>query len=153
MTYKHTQIGYLMIVVTIAVLALFAWTYMTTAAEPPSYDSGNNLLTTTTMTLVLFILTSFTTLQVYINKKQLWIKFGYGVYKQKFPLDEIISAKIVRNPRYTGWGIRRWIGRKMRIFNVSGFDAVEIQMKNGKIYRIGTDEPKALEQAILHAKK
>ncbi len=71
MTYKHTQIGYLMIVVTIAVLTLFAWTYMTTAAEPPSYDSGNNLLTTATMTLVLFILTSFTTLQVYIDKKQL----------------------------------------------------------------------------------
>jgi len=39
----------------------------------------------------------------------------------------------------------------MRIFNISGFDAVEIKMKNGKIYRIGTDEPKKLEQAILHA--
>ena len=36
----------------------------------------------------------------------------------------------------------------MWIFNVSGFGAVEIRMKNGKIYRIGTDEPKALESAI-----
>jgi hypothetical protein len=39
------------------------------------------------------------------------------------------------------------------IFNVSGLDAVEIKMKNGKIYRIGTDEPKQLERAILQAIK
>ncbi|MDY0387304.1 MAG: hypothetical protein RBT65_09290 [Methanolobus sp.] len=37
----------------------------------------------------------------------------------------------------------------MWIFNDSGFDAVEIKTKNGKIYRIGTDEPKQLERAIL----
>ena len=39
----------------------------------------------------------------------------------------------------------------MWIFNVSGFDAVEIKMENGKIFRIGTDEPKKLEHAILQA--
>lgn len=107
MKYKHTQIGYLMLVITLAVLMLFAWTYITTANEPPSVDSGNNLLTTGTMMLVLFVLISFTTLQVYIDKTYLRIKFGYGVYKQKFALNEITSAKIVKNPRYTGWGIRR----------------------------------------------
>jgi hypothetical protein len=41
----------------------------------------------------------------------------------------------------------------MWIYNVSGFDAVEITMKNGKIYRIGTDEPLKLEQAISQSKK
>jgi hypothetical protein len=30
-------------------------------------------------------------------------------------------------------------------------DVEEIKMKNGKIYRIGTDEPKQLERAILQA--
>jgi len=39
----------------------------------------------------------------------------------------------------------------MWIFNVSGFDAVELIMKNGKIYRIGTDEPIKLESAITVA--
>jgi hypothetical protein len=38
----------------------------------------------------------------------------------------------------------------MWIYNVSGFDAVEIKLKNDKIYRIGTDEPKKLEQTILY---
>jgi hypothetical protein len=41
----------------------------------------------------------------------------------------------------------------MWIYSVSGFDAVEIKMKNGKRYRIGTDEPKNLEQAITASTK
>jgi len=36
----------------------------------------------------------------------------------------------------------------MVIFNISGFDAVEIKIKNNKRYRIGTDEPVKLESAI-----
>lgn len=71
MTYKHTQIGYLMIVVTLAVLALFVWTYITSAMEAPSVDSGNNLLMTSIMMLIVFILISFTTLNVRIDKKYL----------------------------------------------------------------------------------
>ena len=39
----------------------------------------------------------------------------------------------------------------MWIYNVSGFDAVEIILKNGKIYRIGTDVPSELEAAIKQA--
>ncbi len=149
MHYKHTQIGYLMITVTLAVFMLFLWMYITTSLEPKSVDSGTNLGVTTTMAIVLFILVSFWSLHVQLDEKNLRIKFSYGIYKRKFPLNEIVSAKAVKNPRYTGRGIRRWIGRKMRIYNVSGFNAVEIQMEDGKIYRIGTDEPKKLEQAIL----
>jgi len=61
------------------------------------------------------------------------------------------SAKIVKNHWYYGWGIRAWLWPRMVIFNVSGFDAVEIAMKNGKIYRIGTDEPEQLEEVILQS--
>ena len=38
---------------------------------------------------------------------------------------------------------------RMWIYNVAGLDAVEIKLRNGKTYRVGTDEPKKLEQAIL----
>jgi hypothetical protein len=55
----------------------------------------------------------------------------------------------VKNKWYFGWGVRRWFWPKMWIYNVSGFDAVEIVLKNGNIYRIGTDEPEKLERAIL----
>lgn len=153
MNYKHTQIGYLMIVVTLAVLVLFTRTYITTAHEAPSVNSGNNLLMTGTMLIVLFILTSFATLQAKIDTTYLHVKFGYGVFKKKFSLHDITSAKAVKNPRRCGWGIRIKFWPRTVIYNVSGFDAVEIQLKNGKRYRIGTDEPKKLEQAIVKAMK
>ena len=36
----------------------------------------------------------------------------------------------------------------MTIFNISGFEAVEIKMRDGRIYRIGTDQPQKLAYAI-----
>ncbi|MFZ5391885.1 MAG: hypothetical protein ACOZAR_01690 [Patescibacteria group bacterium] len=149
MNYKHTQISYLMIAVTLAVLVFFAWVYVTAAAEPPSPDSGTNLLVTSIMALILLILSSFVSLQVIVDEKYLRLKFGYGIYRKKFLLDNIVSVKTVKNHWYYGWGIRVWFWPKIWIYNVSGFDAVEIKLKNGEIYRIGTDEPNKLEQAIL----
>ncbi|HAR99706.1 MAG: hypothetical protein US57_C0003G0012 [Candidatus Moranbacteria bacterium GW2011_GWC2_37_73] len=153
MKYKHTQIGYLMLVVTLAVAVLFARIYIMAAAEPPSADSGTNLLVTAVMLLILSVLASFGSLQVIIDEENLRIKFGYGIFRKKFSLDDIISAKTVKNHWYYGWGIKMWLWPKMWIYNVSGFDAVEIKMKNGKMYRIGTDEPGKLEQAILQSIK
>ena len=153
MNYKHTQIGYLILVVTLAVLVLFVWVYITGSAEPPSVDSGNNFAVTAIMALILFILASFGSLQVNIDEKYLRIKFGYGIYQKKFSLNDVMSAKTVKNRWYYGWGIRGWLWPKMWIYNVSGFDAVEIKLKNGKMYRIGTDEPKKLELTILHSIK
>lgn len=34
------------------------------------------------------------------------------------------------------------------IFNVSGWESVELQMKNGRKYRIGTDDAQALLDAV-----
>jgi len=153
MKYKHTQISYLMLAVTLVVLILFAWTYITARAEPPSYYSGTNFAVTATMTLIIFMLASFVSLQVIIDEKYLRIKFGYGIYKKSFLLNDIVSAKTVRNHWYYGWGIRVWFWPKMWIYNISGFDAVEIKLKNGKTYRIGTNEPKKLEQTIFHSIK
>jgi len=153
MTYKHTQIGYLMIVAMLAVLVVFAWAYITASAEPPSYYSGSNFAITSIMVLILVILASFVSLQVSIDEKYLRIKFGYGIYQKKFLLNEIVSAKTVKNHWYYGWGIRGWFWPKMCIYNVSGFDAVEIKLKNGKTYRIGTDEAKKLEEIIQISKK
>jgi len=151
--YKHTQIGYLILVITLAMLILFSWVYLTASAEPASIDSGPNFAITFLMAFILFILASFGSLQVTIDEKYLRIKFGYGIYQKKFLLNDILSAKTVKNSWYYGWGIRGWLWPRMWIYNVSGFDAVEIKLKNGKTYRIGTDEPEKLEQAILHSMK
>ncbi len=140
-----------MLVVTLAVLVLFAWAYITALAEPPSVDSGPNFAVSAIMVLILFILSSFATLTVSIDENYLRIKFGYGIFWKKFLLKKIVSAKAVKNHWYYGWGIRLWLWPSMWIYNVSGFDAVEIKMQNGKIYRIGTDDAANLELALKKA--
>jgi len=144
MIYKHTQIGYL--IISIGVILVFYFGFILTRV-------GFNPIAIAIMFSVVFILASFTTLKVMIDENYLRIKFGYGIFRKRFLLKEIISAQTVKNHWYYGWGIRLWLWPRMLIFNVSGFDAVEIKMKNGKIYRIGTEESKKLEQAILQAIK
>ena len=146
--YKHTQIGYLMLVITLVVLMFFAWIQITARAEAPSYYSGTNFAITAIMALILFILASFSTLTAVIDEQFLRIRFGWGIFRKKFLLTDIATTQKVKNYWYYGWGIRLWFWPKMWIFNVSGFDAIELNMKNGKIYRIGTDEPEKLEAAI-----
>ena len=147
-TYKHIQIGYLMLVITLAVLVLFVWVHITASAEPPSLNSGTNFVVTAIMAFILFILASFATLTASIDENYFRIKFGYGIFARMFPIQEIASVQTVKNRWYYGWGIRVWFWPYMWIYNISGFDAVEITLKNGKIYRIGTDESEKLEQAI-----
>ena len=150
-TYKHTQIGYLTLTVTLAVSAFFAWVYIMASAEPQSVYSGTNFAISATMILVLLILSSFVALTVSTDENYIRIKFGYGIFQKKISLQEISSVKVVKNHWYYGWGIKLWLWPKTWIYNVSGFDAVELIMKNGKIYRIGTDEPVKLESAITTA--
>jgi len=146
--YKHTQIGYMMLVVTLAVLVLFAWAHITARAEPPSVDSGTNFAVTSLMVLIVFFLAGFATLTVSIDESDLRIKFGYGVFTKTFPLSEIASVQSAKNHWYYGWGIHMWFWPRMWVYNVSGFDAVELRTKDGKTYRIGTDVPQELETAI-----
>jgi len=131
-----------MIGVIVALVLYFGMIFMIADPEPALMPI---------ISIVLLLLASFLTLTVSIDGNDLRIKFGYGIFSKRFSLSEIVSVKAVRNRWYNGWGIRFWWKPRMMIFNVSGFDVVEIKMKDGKIYRIGTDEPKKLEKAIRGA--
>ncbi len=142
MKYKHTQIGYLLIIALIIPLLIlfFAMTITEFTQILPI------VLITLLTALILFY-----SLTVEIDKTRLIIKFGFGVINKKFILKDIKSCHTVKNHWYYGWGIRLtpygWL------YNISGLSAVEIQMKNGKKYRIGTDEPKNLEHSIIQSIK
>ena len=115
------------------------WIWIKTGYEPSILIYG---------ILIIALIASFGSLNVIVDKEYLRIKFGYGIFRKKYLLKDIASVQAVRNQWYYGWGIRYWWATGMWIFNVSGLDAVEIILKNGKPRRIGTDEPKKLEKAI-----
>ena len=99
--------------------------------------------------VMLIVLGLFATLKVAVGDGMIKIQFGMGVIRKGFLLKEIEAYRVVRNPWYYGWGIRYtpqgWL------YTVSSFSAIELQMKSGKKYRIGTDDPEGLAKAIDQA--
>ena len=83
------------------------------------------------------------------NDIQLW--FGIGWIKKSFLISDIDRAFATRTHWYNGWGIR--MIRRGWLYNVSGFDAIELVLKNGRRYQLGTDEPEELLAAVQSALK
>ena len=139
--YNHFQKGWFIIVALTAGIILAAFDLMTGGFRTGSF-AGFLLLG---VALLLFY-----QLNVTLDGKHIIIRFGIGIIKKRLRLDEVESVKVVKNPWYWGWGMR-WIGKRAWIYNVSGLDAVELKMKSGRTYRIGTDQPGALESAVTKA--
>jgi hypothetical protein len=64
-------------------------------------------------------------------------------------LDDIETVALVRNHWWNGFGIRTAPG--LRLYNVSGLDAVELRLRSNDIRRIGTDDPRDLAGALKAA--
>jgi hypothetical protein len=92
--------------------------------------------------VLLILLLLFASLTVSGYETHLEIRFGIGLIRIKFDFKDIQSCKKVKNSPLYGFGIRIIPGGLL--YNVSGLDAIELQMKNGKRYRIGTDVPDEL---------
>ncbi len=140
-TYEHTQRGMLIIsavsaaivlILTISVFAGFVWVVGIVVA------------------ILVFVLSIMSTLTVSVGSDRLRIRFGpVGLVRKEWQLSDIVSARAVMNSWYYGWGIR-WTPHGP-LYNVSGFQAVEVLLATGKSFRIGTDEPDALKTAIERA--
>lgn len=137
--YSHTQMGWVIIafvlvaIIVIAILLIFHefhWFPFTVALG------------------LLIALLLFASLTVAGYENYLEIRFGIGLIRKRFAFKDIQLCRKVRNPLLYGFGIRYtphgWL------YNVSGLDAVELQMKDGKKYRIGTDVPDELLRFLLH---
>ncbi len=97
-----------------------------------------------TIAFVAVVFLLFYSLIIEVKSNHLTLRFGIGVFRKTYRFDALCHPKVIRCPWYYGWGIRR-IPRGW-LFNVAGFDAVELQLKNKANHRvcIGTDEPEIL---------
>ena len=89
----------------------------------------------------------FGSLTVEIDGEELRHYFGSGFWGKTYLLNDIETAKQVRNSWLFGWGIR--LTPHGWLYNVSGLDAVEIQLRSGKKFRIGTDQSSELTSVLL----
>jgi hypothetical protein len=138
--YHHRQIGTLVICIFgVTVLVLASLLYF---VEP-------NPIGVAVLIVLLVCFGLFWALTVEVTDTDLVLKFGVGLIRKKFALSSIVNAAAVRNRWYFGWGIR--LLPRGWLFNVSGLDAVEIEMSDGSAHRIGTDQPQELLRAIRDA--
>ena len=137
--YQHTQRGTLMLAVLIVGAAAVA------AGAILNAGAGRWFGLAIALGLVA-LAWFFSSLTVVVNGNELEWYFGPGTWKFRMARSDIAGVSIVRNSVLNGFGIRMRPG--FRLYNVSGLDAVELQLKNGEIRRIGTDDASGLAAAL-----
>jgi hypothetical protein len=127
--YRHTQVGWIMLLVFGGIIAgavrFGHW--------PAAVLCG-------------IVLVLFCSLTVEIDDEEIDVWFGPGLIRRQVRLGSIVRCEPVTNEWWWGWGIR-WYGPGT-MFNVSGLHAVELELKGGSFFRIGTDEPEVLSSFI-----
>jgi hypothetical protein len=139
--YEHTQSGTLIRVMMGLMLVFFIVLGVVNSVKDPSAFAM--LIPPVVLTICLAL---FHSLTVRVSANDIFLTFGIGLIQKSFIVGEIEQVSTTRTRWYHGWGIKKiWGGW---LYNVSGFDVVQLTMKDGRIFLIGTDEPRELEAAI-----
>lgn len=139
--YRRKQVGALPLAALGAGVALTATLFI--LASESRVVSGAVLL------ILLLCMVLFPALTVVVRTDELVVSFGSGVIRKRFLMKDILGARAVRNPWYYGWGIR--LTPHGWMFNISGLNAVELDLRTKERFRIGTDDPQRLVSAIQSA--
>ncbi len=150
-TYEHSQVGTVILASTVIGLMGAAVAVAFVVRDPHLVAAGKTGLTLVPGVIVLILTVAtvvlFSRLTVRVDGSQLSWWFGPGIIRKSVPVSEIVDATPVRNAWWYGWGIhltpRGWL------YNVSGLDGVEITLRSGRRFRLGTDEPDRLTRVIL----
>ena len=140
--YEHTQIGYVIIWSLFVPAVLFA--INATFGSSPHRES---LLLVSVLLLITLAL--FYKLTITINEETLCASFGIGMIRKRVSVAEIAACGPIRIRWWNGWGIHLtpygWL------YNVSGFGAVAITLRNGRRFALGSDDPQGLADAVRAA--
>jgi hypothetical protein len=143
--YKHRQIG----VATMVTLGVDALVCLALSLAVSAPHARMTLLTIAGILGICTVL--FCTLTVELSQDSLSWHFGPGILRKKVAITEVKDAAVTKIRFIHGWGVhltgRGWL------YNVSGFHAVEIALKSGKSFLLGSDEPEQLCSAIRRAIK
>ncbi len=143
--YQHTQHTY----VWLGVAVLVAGTVALAAVLTEDVAVPAILIVVLITVVVALVTLSFAKLTTTVTPDAVTVAFTWGWPRRVIGRDHIVSHRIVRNRWLYGWGVR-WIPHGM-LWNVWGLDGVELQLRDGRRFRIGTDEPERLDAALSAA--
>jgi hypothetical protein len=138
--YKHTQIGWMILIALALALTMIVLLRVIISISEARVAFAVVIVVLSTAMIL------FASLTVVVDDEKIQVRFGPGLIRKQFRLADVAGCRSVRNRWWYGWGIRLIPGGWL--FNVSGLAAVEVKLRSGKTYRIGTDEPQELSNAI-----
>ena len=144
--YRRTQIGWAMLAALSLSVISVAVAYPLLQAE--GEEEGLAVLAVTGVVVSAAVL-FFCSLTVTIDAGHVTIRFGLTPVRKRIRLADIASFEAVRNPWYFGWGIARY--GPGWLYNVSGFEAIEIVRTDDTQLRIGTGDSQGLIRALSAA--
>ena len=87
-----------------------------------------------------------TGLTVVVDVDAVTTAFRSGWPRRRIELDEVAAARHVQNSWGFVWGVGKI--RNGWMFDIAGSDTVELTLRSGRVFRIGTDQPAELSAAI-----
>lgn len=138
--YKHTEYGTLMFIIFVGSGALIAFVFFAMLVD------GELAAALIMVAIYLLGIAMFYNFTIEVSDRVLKFWFGIGIIKKTISLSEIQAAREVESPWYYFWGIKSIPGGWY--YAISPGRAVEIVLKDGKLLRLGTDQPDELKKAI-----
>jgi len=141
--YRHTQFGWVIAGGTVVGLAMATLLAVSLSA--------GTIAATRWMIVALFgvLAAAFVllgTLTVEVDADGVRLRFGIGLVRRSVPAADIVRCEIVRTPVWWGWGLH-WTPSGW-LYNVSGREAVRIDVRRERSVIVGSDDAPALKQAI-----
>jgi len=144
MEYRHTQIGWTITIVMLAILAFLLWT--------AGKISHLGLFGTIFLLFFGALTFLFCTLNARVDDEALVVSFGPGLVRRRVPLSDIESATTYRLPWYAvAYGLRMNLKGTRQLWRVSGKWTVDLKLSGDRELFVGTDQPEALEAVIRSA--
>lgn len=139
--YDHRQIGWLTSGPVAVVVAFVTWRLAAAGLTVPAVAL---------LAFVFVILALFGSLKVTVDQSTVRLTFGIGLIRRTVPIRTILGFRAVETRWYYGWGIR--LTPRGWLWNVSGLEAVELDLAGGAHFLIGTDDPQGLVGALSRAR-
>ena len=137
--YEHTQTGHVII-----------WSLLASVLIGSGFAGFFHREISLVVSIILLAcLVLFYKLRITIDGETLCASFGIGVIRKRVALAQIVGCEPNRIRWWYGWGVHLtscgWL------YNVSGFDAVAITLRDGKKFAFGTNDPDGFTTAIRDA--
>ena len=149
--HRYTQIGLITILMILLAGAFTA--FMLASGLESTEGQGAPVLKVTGLVVAgvfVLLLASFYSFTIQIADGKLNFWFGFGAGRKSFPIAEIRSVEIVKNPWYYLWGIKSIPGGWLYSIAPGG-RVIELLFKDNRVIQLGTNRPEEVKRSLDEA--